>query len=223
MAARVFGLVLLVAVVAGCEERGQGGNSSRGAPPSPPLTVEARERYRATFGVRVAGPETGGATPLYAAATILNPWGRLDSFTSGGTGSDYPFEVILTPFAAEPGGKLTPIAAFDPGLAARIARDTASAEDAVRFASVVAGSTFCRGGAVTLNSGVGRKIGAPGDVAAVLAASGAAGRDVIPAGVTGTSIPAVERLATSSGPSFGSQFDGRPGWVVRLRCSLWRG
>ena len=118
---------------------------------------------------------------------------------------------------------MTLIAGFDAGLAARIARDTASSEDAVRFAVAVSGATFRKGGAVTLNNEVGRKISRPDDLSAVMAASGAAGRDVIPRSIGGTSIPAVERLETSSGPSLGSQYDGRPGWIVRLRCSLWRG
>lgn len=218
---RVAVLVLALAVLAGCEQRGMGGGEVAQSTEAP-ATVEERETYGATFGVRVA--EDGGAgDPLYAAASIGNPWGRLDSFTSGGTGRDYPFEVNVAPYAKGPRGTITPIAGIEPGLAGRIARDVASADEAVRFAVAVSGATFCRGGAVTLNTGVGRKISAPGEMAAVLGASTAAGRDVIPSSVRGTSIPAVERLATSTGPTMGSQYPGRPGWVVRLRCSLWRG
>lgn len=214
-----IGLAVLAGLLAGCVGSGQGVVVQ----PAPPMTVEARETYRATFGVLVAAAGPGGAAPLYAAAGIGNPWGRLDSFTSGGTGRAYPFEVTVTPFAAGPSSRMTPIAGFDAGLAARIARDTASSDDAVRFAVAVSGATFCKGGAVTLNTEVGRKVSRPDDLSAVLAASGVAGRDVIPVSVRGGSIPAVERLASSSGPSLGSQYDGRPGWVVRLRCSLWRG
>ncbi len=218
---RWIGLVLVAGLLAGCEQRGQsGGVVARST--AAPATVEERETYLATFGVLVAA-DGGAGDPLYAAATIGNTWGRLDSFTSGGTGRDYPFEVNVTPYAKGPRGTITPISGMDTGLAGRIARDVASADEAVRFAVAVSGATFCRGGAVSLNTGVGRKISAPGEMAAVLGASTAAGRDVIPFSVRGTSIPAVERLATSTGPSLGSRVTNAPGWVVRLRCSLWRG
>ena len=75
----------------------------------------------------------------------------------------YPFEGIETPYAAGPRSRMTLIAGFDAGLAARIARDTASSDDAVRFAVVVSGATFCKGGAVTLDTDVGRKISRPED------------------------------------------------------------
>lgn len=218
---RMVGLILGLTLLAGCEERGQSGGEVAQSMLAP-ATVEERETYDATFGVRVAGVGKAG-DPLYAAATIGNPWGRLDSFTSGGTGRDYPFEVNVAPYAKGPRGTITPIAGIDTGLAERIARDTATSDEALRFAMAVSGATFCRGGMVTLSAGVGRRINRPADLAAVLGASTAAGRDVIPRSVAGTSIPAVERLATSSGPSMGSRVAGEPGWVVRLRCSLWRG
>lgn len=215
-------LVLGLGLVAGCSDgTPQGGEVQRSL--AAPATVEERETYRVTFGVLVA--EAGGSTAnrLYAAAYIGNPWGRLDSFTSGGTGRDYPFEVNVMPYAMGRNGTITPIGGFDAGLARRIADDTASSDDAVRFAMAVSGSTFCRGGSVTLNTGVGRSYRRPDDLAAIAGASQAAGRDVIPASVRGASIPPVERLATSSGPSQGSRYAGQQGWVVRLRCSLWRG
>ncbi|MGL5012008.1 MAG: hypothetical protein ACRC6I_19230, partial [Paracoccaceae bacterium] len=112
---------------------------------------------------------------------------------------------------------------IDAGLASRIAYYTASSDDAVRFAMAVSGATFCRGGSVTLNQGVGRSFRAPDELASILGASQMAGRDVIPQSVTGTAIPPVERLETSTGPGMGSRYSGQKGWVVRLRCSLWRG
>jgi hypothetical protein len=189
---------------------------------SAPSTIEEREAYRFTFGVLVAEAGQGRAVPLYAAAFIGNPWGRLDNFTAGGTGQDYPFEVSVTPYALGPQGRITPLADFDSRLTRRIADDTADSADAVRFAMTIAGSTFCRGGSVALNTDVGARINGTADLAAVQAASQAAGRDVIPTSVRGTAIPAVERLATSSGPG-SSHYSGQQGWVVRLRCSLWRG
>ncbi|WP_309663350.1 hypothetical protein [Tabrizicola sp.] len=76
---------------------------------------------------------------------------------------------------------------------------------------------------MTLSTSVGRSYRQPDDEAAILGASQTAGQDVIPASARGRAIPPVERLATSLGPAMGSRYSGQKGWVVRLRCSLWRG
>ena len=174
-----------------------------------PETIAARENYVATFGVLVARTERG-TTQRYVTASLKPMVGRWDHYTSAGQGSAYPFEVTVRP-SNRNNWTVTQITASDLSRVARIDNGVASESEAMAFALRVARATFCKGGIVTENRSAGRVFRDPADISAIVGASAAAQgqRDTIPNSVKGEALPSIERVE-------------RNGWLIRLRCSLWR-
>ncbi len=117
--------------------------------------------------------------------------------------------VTLSPGGQGKPPKDKPLVLADPNLAARVAvslRDGSDAKAAMAVAQQVARSTYCRSGPIAPNNGV-RRISNPQDIQAVLAESRKQGRDVIPASVKGTAVPAAQFRS-----------DGANRWVVWLTC-----
>ncbi len=105
--------------------------------------------------------------------------------------------------------KDTPQVLADPALASRVAAslwDGSDSRAAMSLAQQVARSTYCRSGPITPDNGV-RRISNPQDISAVLEESQKQGRDVIPAGIKGTSVPAAQFRS-----------DGTKRWIVWLKC-----
>lgn len=109
----------------------------------------------------------------------------------------------------KPRGRLTPVMTVDPQLSSRVAlslRDGRDSAAAFAFAQQIARATYCRSGPITKNTGI-RKYARPEDLQAILTESQRQGRDVIPAGVKGESVSAVD-----------FRTDGSPTWVVSMKC-----
>ncbi|WP_420586816.1 hypothetical protein [Ruegeria sp.] len=97
----------------------------------------------------------------------------------------------------------------DPQLTSRVAlslRDGRDAKAAFAFAQQIARTTYCPSGPITENTGI-RKYTNPQDLQAILTESQRQGRDVIPAGIKGESVPATDFRS-----------NGTPTWVVSMKC-----
>ncbi|MEX0277204.1 MAG: hypothetical protein AB3N19_06750 [Ruegeria sp.] len=109
----------------------------------------------------------------------------------------------------KPRGKLTPVMTVDPQLTSRVALSLRHGRDssaAFAFAQQIARATYCPSGPITNNTGI-RKYSRPQDLQAILSESQRQGRDVIPAGVKGEAVSAVDFRTT-----------GTPTWVVSMKC-----
>ncbi|WP_377187047.1 hypothetical protein [Ruegeria meonggei] len=109
----------------------------------------------------------------------------------------------------KPKGSLTPVMTVDPQLTSRVAlslRDGKDANAAFAFAQQIARATYCPSGPITENTGI-RKYSDPQDLQAIQTESQRQGRDVIPAGIKGETIPATH-----------FRTDGSPTWVVSMKC-----
>ncbi|WP_170382839.1 hypothetical protein [Ruegeria atlantica] len=110
----------------------------------------------------------------------------------------------------KPKGTLTPVMTVDPQLASRVAlslRDGRDSRAAFAFAQQIARATYCPSGPIPENTGI-RKYTNPQDLQAILAESQRQGRDIIPAGIKGESVPATD-----------FRTDGAPTWVVSMKCN----
>lgn len=109
----------------------------------------------------------------------------------------------------KPKGSLTLVMTVDRQLTSRVAlslRDGRDSKAAFAFAQQIARATYCPSGPITENTGI-RKYSNPQDLQAILAESQRQGRDVIPAGIKGETIPATH-----------FRTDGSPTWVVSMKC-----
>lgn len=119
-------------------------------------------------------------------------------------------DVRLSPGGTgKPRGRLTPIMNVDPQLASRVAVSFKTGQDAqaaYALAKQIARATYCPTGPISENTGI-RKYDNPQDLQAILAESKRQGRDVIPSGIRGKSVPATQFRKT-----------GTPTWVVSMKC-----
>lgn len=206
---KTVNMAVLLCLLVSCGIAERPDPAASNVPFAAPGTIAARETYVAIFGVLVA-PAAGRTLPRYVTASITPMVGRWDNYTSAGTGSAYPFEVRVRP-SYRNSWTVTEIAASDPARVVRLESGTASRSDVMDFAQRVARSTFCKGGVVAENRSAGRVFRDPADIAAIAGASAAAPeqRDTVPNSARGQALQPIERLE-------------RDGWLVRLRCSLWR-
>lgn len=152
--------------------------------------------------VNVPIPKTVAKTPLRYMSVHLAP-----SHDGKTVSSLY---VTIEPGGTSKPSNRTAQVLADPQTAARVGlsfHDGRDQEAAMRLAQQVARATYCRSGPVTANTGI-RRITRPEDLQAVLAESKRQGRDVVPAGVKGESVPAAHFRS-----------DGTPRWNVWLNCS----
>ncbi len=151
--------------------------------------------------VNVPVPENAANTKLRYLSADLAPYNQRGTVTS--------IIVTLGPGGQSKPPKDTPQVLADPSLASRVAAslwDGSDSRAAMSLAQQVARSTYCRSGPITPDNGV-RRISNPQDISAVLVESQKQGRDVIPAGIKGTSVPAAQFRS-----------DGTNRWVVWLKC-----
>lgn len=135
--------------------------------------------------------------------------------TAKNTGKPFAFFVYLrhAPLNASWFPK-NPIRVQDPApqFSKQFVMDRVSPTGVLAYAKLIGQQTFCPGGRVTTNTTAGFSYSSPQAIAAILAAnSGAPVRNgIVPKSVKKSPLPVVEK------------FQNEAGYVVRLRCSLWR-